>query len=294
MDDRRTDLSLFRDLQEGAALEGEPAPTLEEVTAMAALLREVERPAVPPDLVPGLVQALSTAGPLGEPAAHAGGIRPLLRLLWADARFMPLSFLVIEGVLLAGAFLINWVLARDLPYDAGVGRSADGFILMAPWMGLAAVLFALRPTERSVWGDLEALSPFPPAVRLLVRAAAGMLTAMAGMAVTWLVSPGPVSLSLAVLVLARTAPLLMAVGWAVAWAVTFGPRAAVAASLGLWGAVTVLGPQLGSWNLLAVPQGLDRAAPQWTALALAALLWLWAVWRSRVLNGAGAAQAGGR
>lgn len=302
MADKRTpDCSFYRDLQEGAALAGEPAPNWDEVAEIAALLREAERAPVPVDLVPGLVKVLTEEGKLTEEEPSLG-TDSLLRLIWAEARFMPLAFFATEAVLLAAALLINYVLVRGggfSPVDwlagafpLGPDGFADGFTLMAPWLGAAAGLFSLRPAGRGAWAELEAVSPFSPGVRLLVRAALATTAALAGSVAVGFISQDPGSATSAALLLARTAPLLLAVGWALVWSVRFGAGGGIAASAGLWAALAALGSRLGGWSLLFVPDGLSQAAPQWAALAAAAACWAGAVWQARRLSAL--TEAGGR
>lgn len=300
-DKRSPDRSFYQDLREGAALAGEPVPDWDDVAEVTALLAEADRALVPPDLVPDLVKALTEEGERTEeePSLGAGS---LLRLVWAEARFMPLAFFATEAVLLAAALLINYVLVRGGGFSPGdwlvgafplgPGGFADGFTLVAPWLGAAAGLFSLRPAGRGAWVELEAVSPFSPGVRLLVRAALATIAALAGTVVGGLISQNPGSATSATLLLARTAPLLLAVGWALVWAVRFGAGGGIAASAGLWVALAALGSRLGGWSLLFVPDGLGQAAPQWAALAVAAACWAGAVWQARRLSALTA--AGGR
>lgn len=265
--------SLYADLCAGAQAAGEPAPRPDDVARVRALLGEsIGEEAVPADLVPGLQAALSAAPrlvpspPLQRPAP---GLGALLRLLWAEARFLPLSFFVLQAALLALALVANRtltgfagpsvlalsapgrdLLTRALVRDA-LGRSADALTLVAPWLGAAAALFAALPRRKGLWADLEALSPFSESTRLLARGAVATLIAATGTTVAGLAQTGPAPGTL--LLLARTAPLFLAVAWALAWSVPLGAPGAAVASLALWGGLTWFGGRLGRWDLLAPP-----------------------------------------
>lgn len=271
--------SLCADLDDGARALGEPAPRPEDVARLAGLLRtEMGEEAIPPDLVPSLQAALAEAArPAAVSARTAPGLRALLRLLWAEARFLPLSFFACQAALLAMALVANRCLtgfagpaaaplAPLMPAivrDA-LGRSVDAFTLIAPWLGLAVALFAALPVRRGLWADLEALSPLSGPTRLLARAAVATCIATVGMAIAGLVQMGPTPSPL--LLLARTAPLFLAVAWALAWSIPCGAAGAVGASLALWGWLSLCGGRLGRWDLLAPPVG----GPQAQLLALAA------------------------
>jgi hypothetical protein len=261
---------------------------------MAALLREALRaPAVPGGLVPALQAALARAG---ATQGAAPGLRALLRLLWAEARFLPLSFFVLQVVLLALALAANryltgpagagplpaWLegaprdlVARALLRDA-LGRSADALTLLAPWLGTGVAIFAVLPRRHGLWADLEALSPFSGPTRLLARTSVATLVVLAATTAAGLVSPGArVGAPGVLLLLARTAPLFLAVSWALAWSLPFGAPGAVVASLALWGGLTWFGSGLGRWDLFAPPGAAHMAPAQ--ALALAAGLAFFAV-----------------
>ncbi|MCG0238889.1 MAG: hypothetical protein L6E13_06500 [Firmicutes bacterium] len=301
------------DLQEGARLSREEPPDPEAVAAFARLLAEADPPPVPPDLVPALVEALAPpeaghAGAAGAAAAAEGtagaaavaaaaspprpapGLAALLRLLWAEARYLPLSFLAVEALLLAAAVLVNRYVAALLalpPGEPGAGaawshllaRSRDALVLVAPGLGAAVGLFTLLPSAQGVWADLEALSPFSRSARLLARAGVATVAALLGTGVAGLLSPHPpgaAAAPAALVLLARTAPLLLAVGWALVWALRLGTLGAVAASLLLWLGLGVLGARAPRWDLFAVPATLGEALPQAVALALSLALMVWA------------------
>lgn len=288
--------TLYADLCEAARAEGEPAPSREEVAALAALLADVpHEAALPTGLVPSMQAALLSAVPPTQPcraARPSPGLRALLGLLWAEARFLPLSFFALQAGLLALALLANryltgfagpqvalaaeagsaGLLARTLLHDA-LGHSVDALTLVAPWLGLAAALFAALPRRRGLWADLEALSPISGPTRLLARAAVATLIAATATSLAGLAQTGATPAAL--LLLARTAPLFLAVAWASAWAVPFGTAGAAAASLALWGGLSLYGGRLGRWDLFAPPgtalpaQALALAA----SVALTALAW---------------------
>ena len=283
--------AIYDDLCAGAKAEGEAGPRLEEVARLSALLAPpVGEDAVPAGLVPALYAALveATLRRGANSRRLTQGPRALLRLLWAEARFLPLSFFVLQAALLAMALVANHALtdfagsrlplaapgadlvARAVLRDA-LGRSADALTLVAPWLGAAAALFSALPRRKGLWADLEALSPFSEPTRLLARATVATLMATAAAVVAGLAQMGPAPAAL--LLLARTAPLFLAVGWALAWSVPFGAQGAAAASLALWGGLTWFGGRLGRWDPLAPP----GAAVPAQALALAAGLVLFAV-----------------
>lgn len=293
--------SLYADLGDGARALGEPAPRAEDVARLAGLLRaEMGREAIPPDLLPSLQAALAEAArPAVASARTAPGVRALLRLLWAEARFLPLSFFACQAALLGMALVANRFLTGfagpaaaplgplmpAIVRDA-LGRSVDAFTLIAPWLGLAVALFAALPARRGLWADLEALSPLSGPTRLLARTAVATLIAAVGTAIVGLAQLGPTASSL--LLLARTAPLFLAVAWALAWSIPCGAPGAVGASLALWGWLSLCGGRLGRWDLLAPPVGGPQA--QLLALAATAAL-LVAAW---VLAARYSAPAGGR
>lgn len=290
--------AIHDDLCAGAKAEGEAAPRLEEVARLSALLGPpAGEDAVPADLVPALHTALVEATLRGGTGRQrpARGPRALLRLLWAEVRFLPLSFFVLQAALLAMALVANRTLtgfagpsmlplaargtdplARALLRDA-LGRSADAVTLVAPWLGAAAALFAALPRRKGLWADLEALSPFSEPARLLARATVATLIATAGTVVAGLAQVGPAPAAL--LLLARTAPLFLAVGWALAWSVPFGAQGAAAASLALWGGLTWFGGRLGRWDLLAPPGAAVPAQALAFALGLLLLATAWVLSR---------------
>lgn len=276
MEDERL-RALYEDLCAGARQESEPAPSLEVVRAMARLLQTDQE--VPTDLVPTLRAALApTSVRLPERAGRRPqpGLRPVLALLWAEARYLPLSFFVLQAVLLVVALLANRyltgfagprtlaapgpefandLLARAMWRDA-LRRSVDAFTLLAPWLGMLTALFAIVPWRRGPWADLETLSPFSSATRLLARAAvATLIVAAATLGLGLGQGQGA---SLALLALARAAPLFLAVAWALVWALPFGALGGALASLVLWGGLTWWGSSLGRWDLFA-PPGADSA-----------------------------------
>lgn len=280
--------SLYADLSEGARWEGGPAPREEEVLGVASLLREASQAApVPGDLVPSLKAALregvATEAPAASPAA---GFHALLGLLWAEARFLPLSFLVFEVGLLGLALAANRYLtgfagpgaelALRILWRGVLNRSLDAFTFIAPWLGTGVALFAALPQRRGLWADLEALSPFAGPARLLARAAVAALVALAGTVAVGLLQTGPLPggerLPLALLLLARSAPLFLALAWALAWSVYLGAAGAVAASLALWGGLLAFGGRLGGLDLFASPQTAGGRAQVMALLAAVALL----------------------
>ena len=247
------------------------------------------------------------ARPVRPRAGTGPGWRALAGLLWAEARWLPMPFLVMQGVWLAAALALNAALAgyladppppgaRPAPGPAAgpqaglvwgiLAASADAFTLLAPWLGTLVALAACWPRRRSLWSDLEALSPFTPATRLLARAGVATAVATAAMLVAGLVQPPPLLApvagrlvpgavamlpagapasagpaaagpgaagpALAAALLARTAPLWLAVIWALWWQLRAGTLASVAASAALWGTLTLAGRFLGPWNPLAV------------------------------------------
>ncbi len=313
--------AVHAELCAGARAQGEPAPSLEEVHEMAALLRA--EPAVPADLVPSLQAALAgVARPQAlfhrNPHAHAvhgsssrhrradfcekllatvhgkPGLRALARLLWAEVRFLPLSFFTFQAALLAMAWAANRYLtgfAGPGPAGAGsgsgeavdlvtravlrdaLGGSVDAFTLVSPWLGLAVALLAALPRRRALWADLEALSPLSGAARLLARAAVATLVTVAATVAAGLAQRGSAPATL--LLLARTAPLFLAVAWALVWSIPFGAPGGVAGSLALWGGMALAGGRLGSWNLYAPPGAATpaRLAALLVAAALLAVAW---------------------
>ncbi len=289
-------------LAAGARQAGEPEPSLEDVRALARLLQTAQE--APADLVPSLRAVLAREALAGQrlPAARPGqGLRPLLALLWAEARFLPLSFFVLQAALLAVALLANRyltgfagpsllagppgatydLLARALWRDA-LGRSVDAITLLAPWLGMLTALFAVLPWRRGLWADLEALSPFSNATRLLARAAvATLIVVVATLGLGLWQGQGA---SPALLALARAAPLFLAVAWALAWALPFGAVGGALASLLLWGGLTWWGGSLGCWDLFAPPAAGSAMLVQ--ALALGATLALFAVVRAEAGRGA--------
>lgn len=293
--------SLYANLAEGAREAGEPVPAEERVRALGALLvhSAVE---IPADLTLSLRTALEAAAvqhvPVGAQRPMPG-LRSLLRLLWAEARFLPLSFFALQAVLLAVAFLASRYLtgvggprlpaagsgealngdlvARALLRDA-LGRSVDAFTLVAPWVGAAAVVVGVVPGRRGLWGDLESLSPLSASTRLLARTAAATFIATVAMLVAGAVHPGPSGVPAALLLLARAAPLLLAVSWALAWSIPFGAPGAALASFILWGGLTWFGDGLGRWDLFAPPGTAGVAWTQALALMVAAGLFAFA-WR---------------
>lgn len=283
--------SLYADLCEGARALGEPAPAREEVARLAALL---QAEAVPADLVPSLHAALAGAA-RPQPTAHgAPGPHALARLLWAEVRFLPLSFFTFQAALLAMALAANRYLTgfagprlasastgsgaaldlvmRTILRDA-LGRSVDALTLVTPWLGLAVALFAALPRRRGLWADLEALSPFAGPTRLLARTAVATLIVLAATGVAGQAQRGSVPASL--LLLARTAPLFLAVAWALVWSIPCGAPGAVVASLALWGGLSLAGGRLGRWDLFAPP---GAATPARLAALAAAAALLAAAW----------------
>ena len=280
--------ALHADLCAGARAQGEPAPSLEGVREMAALLRA--ETAVPADLVPSLQAALAGAARPQAAAQGKPGPRALARLLWAEVRFLPLSFFTYQVVLLAMAWAANRYLtgfAGPRPAGAGsgsgeaaglvtgavlrdaLGGSVDAFTLVTPWLGLAVALLAAVPRRRALWADLEALSPLSGAARLLARAAVATLVTVAATVVAGLAQRGSAPATL--LLLARTAPLFLAVAWALVWSIPFGAPGGVAGSLVLWGGLGLAAGRLGRWDLFA-PPGAAIPARLVALLAAAALL----------------------
>ncbi len=302
--------ALHADLAAGARQAGEPEPGPEDIRAMALLLRTAHE--APADLVPYLRAALAREALVQQrlPAIRRRqGLRPLFALLWAEARFLPLSFLVLQAALLAVGLLANRyltgsagsralagppgtqpaydLLARAVCRDA-LGRSADAITLLAPWLGMLTALFAVLPWCRGPWADLEALSPFSSGTRLLARAAVSTLIVAAATLGLGLWQRQGVTPSL--LALARTAPLFLAVAWALAWALPFGAAGGVLASLLLWGGLTWWGGRLGRWDLFAPPAAGGAMLVQ--ALALGGALALFAL--VRIEAGRGAVRVRGR
>lgn len=282
--------ALHADLCAGARAMNAPAPSLEEVCGLATLL--ATEPAVPADLVPSLQAALAE---VAQATAHwKPGLRALARLLWAEVRFLPLSFFAFQAVLLALAWAANRYLTgfagprlaslgpgngeavdpatRAVLHDA-LGGSVDAFALVTPWLGLAVALLAALPPRRTLWADLEALSPFGGAARLLARAAVATLVTVAATVIASLVQRGPVPATL--LLLARTAPLFLAVAWALVWAIPFGAPGGVVGSLALWGGLGLARGWLGNWNLFAPPEAATpaRLVALLVAAALLAVAW---------------------
>jgi len=279
--------SIYQELCAGAEAEGNSPPQLEDVRWLMSLLEEpLGEVAIPEGLPATLREALvEAARTAGVPAMRQRpGLRALLRLLWAEARFLPLAFFALQAVLLAVAFIANRSLAGfagrtslAVVPEAGllmgalvrraVGTSADAFVLVAPWLGAGVALVAALPRPKGLWADLEALSPFSAATRLLARTAVATAIAVVATCLAGLAEKGPTAGT--VLLLARIAPLTLAVSWALAWSVPFGAAGASAASLALWGGLSLFGGALGRWNLLApAPAG----PAQVTALALSAIL----------------------
>ncbi len=278
--------SIYRDLCAAAEAEGQPPPQLEDVRRLLSLLEQpLGAVPIPEGLCAAAHEALVEAARLaGVPAVRRRpGLRALLRLLWAEARFLPLSFFALQAVLLTVAFVANRSLAGfgrltlALAPEAGLltgalvrhamGTSADAFVLVAPWLGVGVALVAALPRPKGLWADLEALSPFSAATRLLARTTVATAIAVVATCLAGLAEQGPAAG--AVLLLARIAPLTLAVSWALAWSVPFGAAGASAASLALWGALTLFGGTLGRWNLLApAPPG----PAQVTAFVLSAIL----------------------
>lgn len=158
---------LWREAREGAEATGHPPLSLREVEELYGWLRQAGDPPVPGNLVPTLMAALERAAEeaeIGTPARQAWpldsppvpghldaapgsraaaseepapararvrpGLRALAALLWAEARFLPLAFLAVQGVLLLLAFWMNAVLAGLIgeglggPGTAGAGAAA--------------------------------------------------------------------------------------------------------------------------------------------------------------------------
>ncbi|HEY8414608.1 MAG TPA: hypothetical protein VIK99_02425, partial [Thermaerobacter sp.] len=65
--------------------------------------------------------------------------------------------------------------------------SADSLALVAPWLGTLVALAAVWPRRQMLWADLETLSPFPAASRLLARAGvAGLLATLFILVAGWI------------------------------------------------------------------------------------------------------------
>ena len=174
-------------------------------------------------------------------------------------------------------------LARLAP-DAEMARDMTQECLLravkALWAG--AHPECLLPWRRGLWADLEALSPFSNATRLLARAAvATLIVVVATLGLGLWQGQGA---SPALLALARAAPLFLAVAWALAWALPFGAVGGALASLLLWGGLTWWGGSLGRWDLFAPPAAGSAMLVQ--ALALGAALALFAVVRAEAGRGA--------
>ncbi|WPD19537.1 hypothetical protein [Thermaerobacter composti] len=360
---------LWQEAAEGARREGDDPLSPAEVKALwadFAALRARPEP-VPQDLVARVTRALlETAGgqeeaqpqegaepvavPTGEPdRAGAGGgtldwaalapdgsrrprLVPLLRLLAAEARCFPLSFLALQLLLMAGGLVLHLVAvetARGLWPDwtpalraAGDGAgalgpasplaldgwrlillSADSLALVAPWLGTLVALAAVWPRRQMLWADLETLSPFPAASRLLARAGVAGLLATLFILVTGWIQPAAVQAFMGLppggpapdtvlawsaagaaagvpggspggtlgVILARLAPLWLAAAWALWWHMRAGTLGAMLASAGLWTAVTLGGHWLGPWNPLAAGP-VPAVAVQVAMLLLATLL----------------------
>ena len=342
-------VSLWRDAADGARLEGEPPLEPDEVALLWAGLRAVaaDEPAVPAGLVPAVAEALSDGTRDGAAPMVAGEARPALepvsacpvppgwrqlaRLVWAEARWLPLSFLAVQLLLIAGGLLLHLMAvetasraalppigpggARWEPGATGAGGpaepatlagwqlillSADSLALVAPWLGTLVALAAAWPRRRQLWADLEALSPFPPAGRLLVRAwvagglATGLLVvagwiqpALVGALFDFGLGIGPADLArprggAAVLApgLARLAPLWLGIAWTLWWQVRAGTLGAMVASAGLWAAVTLGSRFLGPWNPLAA--GPVPAAAVQVAMLAVAVGFGWRLWNRPV------------
>ena len=255
---------LWREAADGARQLGDAPLHRDDVARLWSGLRVLaaDEPAVPDDLVPGIIRALLEASggdglapggdaagrvpvgvPVGPEAAGpalvasdavgrapvpgaeavvepgGAGIRPagparpglvhLARLLWAEARWLPLPFLVVQLLLAAGGLLLHLATlhyAGTAPDAGGLAgtagwrgsapgltgwqlilASADSLALVAPWLGTLVALAAVWPRRRQLWADLEALSPFPPASRLLARTwVAGVLATALLLLAGWL------------------------------------------------------------------------------------------------------------
>lgn len=309
--------ALWREAADGARREGDTPLDPQEVARLWSGLRAVaaDEPAVSQDLVPGVTRALVEAahelpGGLGlEPPAAAaavagpgcppdrpgilpaGTVRPglaqLARLLWAEARWLPLPFLVMQLLLTAGGLLLHLVTVESAGIATAAGGlagaagsrgagpeltgwqlvlvSADHLALVAPWLGTLVALAAAWPRRRQLWADLEALSPFPPASRLLARTwVAGILATVLMLVAGW-IQPAAV--------LAAFGDGLVAVppGPDTAVAVPAGDGAGGAAGgmAGVASSVTAPAFAHDAWTAAAVV--LARLAPLWMAAA-------WALW----------------
>lgn len=213
-----------------------------------------------------------------------------------------------EACLLVASLLVNRHLAGLVGFPDGTSaapvpwlelldRSRDAFVLVAPWLGVAASLFSLVPAGQGAWAELQTLSPFSRSTRFLVRAAVATLAALVGTLVAGMVNlslpPTPAPAPIALVLLARTAPLMLAVSWALVWALRYGSLGVVASSLLLWPTLVAVGYRAPRWSLLAVPATAGEALPQLTALALSLVLFAWVAWRGRRAAPAGTVVDGG-
>lgn len=218
------------------------------------------------------------------------GTGSLLRVLWAEARFLPLTFVLVELLILMAGLLVNRYVTgfsspnASWPFSPSIWSrvmdvSLDAITLLAPLLGLMAVVFSLAPSSGSSWADLEEMSVWPRSVRLLVRTLVTSLVPLlgtAGLSVVDVVSGNPVTgRHLLLLVVARTAPLFLTVSWALFWALHFGWIGVMASTSVLWLLQFAAANGRGIPRLLIVPETLGEAASQYVAICISVGLLAW-------------------
>ncbi|QUL99218.1 MAG: hypothetical protein IMF26_03950 [Candidatus Fermentithermobacillus carboniphilus] len=214
----------------------------------------------------------------------------LLRVVWAEARFMPLTFVLVESLVLIAGLLVNRYVTGfsrpDASWPFGLNiwsyvmtASLDASTLLAPLLGLMAVMFSLASSNGSSWADLEEMSVWPRSVRLLVRTLVTSLVPLlgtVGLSIVDVVSGYPVTgRSVLLLLVARTAPLFLTVSWALFWALRFGWIGAMTSTSVLWLAQFAAASGRGIPRLLIVPKTPGEAASQYVAIGISLGLLAW-------------------
>jgi len=222
-----------------------------------------------------------------RPSVEAGS---LLRVVWAEARFMPLTFVLMESLVLMAGLLVNryvtgfWRPDAYWPFDPNIWSymmtaSLDASTLLAPLLGFLTVMLSLAPSAGSSWADLEEMSVWPRSVRLLVRTLVTSLVPLlgtVGLSIVDVVSGYPVTgRSLILLLVARTAPLFLTVSWALFWALHFGWIGAMTSTSVLWLAQFAAAYGRGIPRLLIVPKTPGEAASQYVAIGISIGLLAW-------------------